>query len=290
VPIDHDEEGRRRMRVAVIAPGSMGAAVARRLRDRGADVAMTLEGRGHASATRAAGLALRDSEAALAGWADVVLSIVPPGEALALARRLAPVLAGRPGVVYADCNAVSPDSVRAVAGVLPGVGFVDIGIIGGPPQADDAGPRFYASGDGAAALRPLADRGIDLRPIGGGIGAASALKMSYAGITKGLTALGCAMALVATHAGAAAALHEELSASQPALLRFLERGVPGMFGKAYRWVAEMDEIGTFIGNGPGAAIYPAMARLYEAIAADRAAPAPDGPGAALQAFFRGPPA
>jgi 3-hydroxyisobutyrate dehydrogenase-like beta-hydroxyacid dehydrogenase len=277
-----------RMRIAVIAPGSMGAAVARRLRDRGADVAMTLEGRGQASAARAAGVTLRDSEAELAGWANVVLSIVPPGEALALARRLAPVLVGRLGVIYADCNAVSPDTVRMVAGSLPGVGFVDIGIIGGPPQADDAGPRFYASGDSAAALRPLADWGIDLRPISGGIGAASALKMSYAGITKGLTALGCAMALAATSAGAAKALHDELSASQPELLRFLERGVPGMFDKSYRWVAEMDEIGTFLGDGPGAAIYPAVARLYEVIAADRGAPAPDGPIAALRSFFREP--
>jgi len=67
----------------------MGAAVARRLNDRGADVVMTLEGRGPASAARAAGITLRDSEAELAGWADVVLSIVPPGEALALARRIA---------------------------------------------------------------------------------------------------------------------------------------------------------------------------------------------------------
>lgn len=276
------------MRVAVIAPGSMGAAVARRLRDRGADVAMTLEGRGQASAARAAGITLRDSEVALAGWSDVMLSIVPPGEALALARRLAPLLVGRSGVIYADCNAVSPDTVRAVAGSLPGVDFVDIGIIGGPPQADDAGPRFYASGDSAVALCPLVDWGIDLRPIDGGIGAASALKMSYAGITKGLTALGCAMALAAARSGAAKALHDELSASQPALLRFFERGVPGMFDKAYRWVAEMDEIGTFLGNGPGAAIYPTVARLYEAIAADRVTPAPDGPVAALQLFFREP--
>ncbi len=275
------------MRVAVIAPGSMGAGVAQRLRVRGADVAMTLEGRGQASASRAAGVSLCESEAELAGWADVVLSIVPPGEALTLARRLAPVLMGRSGVIYADCNAVSPSTVRAVAGSLAGVRFVDIGIIGGPPRGEDAGPRFYASGDAAAALRPLAEWGIDLRPIDGGIGAASALKMSYAGITKGLTALGCAMALAASRSGAAHALRDELSASQPALLGFFELGVPGMFDKAYRWVAEMEEIGTFLGDGPGAAIYPEVARLYEAIAADRAAPAHNGPVTALQSFFGG---
>jgi 3-hydroxyisobutyrate dehydrogenase-like beta-hydroxyacid dehydrogenase len=276
------------MRIAVIAPGSMGAAVARRLRARGATVAMTLEGRGPARAARAVGVTLLDSEAALAGWADVVLSIVPPGEALALAVRLASVLVGRSGVIYADCNAVSPDTVRAVAGALPGIGFVDIGIIGGPPRGEDAGPRLYASGDAAVGLRPLADRGIDLRVIEGGIGAASALKMSYAGITKGLTALGSAMALAATSFGAAKVLHDELSASQPELLEFLERGVPGMFDKAYRWVAEMEEVAAFVGDGPGGAIYTGVARLYETIAADRADPDPAGPVAALHAFFREP--
>ena len=69
------------MRIAVIAPGMMGAGVAQRLRQRGADVAVTLAGRSPASAKRAAGLAVKDSETALAQWADVVLSILPPGDA-----------------------------------------------------------------------------------------------------------------------------------------------------------------------------------------------------------------
>jgi L-threonate 2-dehydrogenase len=63
--------------------------------------------------------------------------------------------------------------------------------------------------------------GLDIRIVGGGMGAASALKMSYAGITKGLTALGAAMMLGATRAGVAEALHAELAASQPALLPWL---------------------------------------------------------------------
>ena len=273
------------MRIGVIAPGNMGAAVAQRLHARGADVAVTLEGRSAASARRAAGLVVKESEVALAEWADVVLSILPPGEALGLARRLAPVLKGRAGKKFADCNAVSPATVREIAAALPGVGFVDIGIIGGPPRGDDAGPRLYASGDGAVALEKLRDWGIDLRPIAGGIGAASALKMSYAGITKGMIALGSAMALGAAEAGAADALRAELASSQPEVLRSLQRGVPGMFDKAYRWVAEMEEISDFLGAIPAAPIYQGAARLYEAIAKDQAAPAPDGPVARLAAFY-----
>jgi 3-hydroxyisobutyrate dehydrogenase-like beta-hydroxyacid dehydrogenase len=272
------------MRIGVIAPGNMGAAVARRLHERGAQVATTLEGRSGASAKRAAGLPSQPTEAALAGWADVVLSIVPPGEALGLARRLAPALHGHEAI-FTDCNAVSPVTVREIAGALPGVRFVDIGIIGGPPDADGPGPRLYASGEAARTLMPLRDWGIDLRPIEGGIGAASALKMSYAGITKGLIALGSAMALGATAAGVADALRAELAASQPEVLRSLERGVPGMFDKAYRWVAEMEEISEFLRDIPAAPIYQAAARLYEMIAADQARPAPDGPIARLAAFY-----
>jgi L-threonate 2-dehydrogenase len=271
------------MRIAVIAPGSMGAGVAQRLRQRGADVAMTLAGRGAASAGRAAGMALHGSEQALAAWADVVLSIVPPGEALGLARRVGPAM--RAGAIFADCNAVSPVTVKAIAAAVPGVRFVDIGIIGGPPKGDDAGPRLYASGEAATDLAKLSDWGIDLRPIDGGVGAASALKMSYAGITKGLTALGSAMAIGATHAGAAAALHAELAASQPLLLRYFERSVPDMFDKAYRWVAEMEEISGFLGDGPAAPVYAGMARLYEAIAADREAPGADGMVSQLASFY-----
>jgi 3-hydroxyisobutyrate dehydrogenase-like beta-hydroxyacid dehydrogenase len=274
------------MRIAVIAPGAMGAGIAQRLHKRGANVAVTLAGRGPASAARAAGLPQHDTEASLVAWADVVLSILPPGDALALADRLAPVLGGRNDVIYADCNAVSPDTVRAVAARLPGVRFADIGIIGLPPMDEDAGPRLYASGEAASALAPLGGWGVDLRPMDGGIDAASALKMSYAGITKGLTALGSAMALAAESSGAATALQAELAASQPQLLAALQRGVPGMFDKAYRWVAEMEEIAAFLGANPAAPMYHGAAGLYAAIAKDRANPRPDGEVATLAEFYR----
>ena len=104
----------------------------------------------------------------------------------------------------------------------------------------------------------------------GPVGAASALKMGYAGITKGLTAIGAAMILAATRAGAGEALHAELAASQPQLLARFARAMPDMYGKAYRWVAEMREIAAFVGDQPEHAIYEGMAGLFEHIAADEA--------------------
>ena len=149
--------------------------------------------------------------------ADIVLSIVPPSGALALAERLAPALArAARHLIYADCNAVSPQTVQRVGAVIAATGahFVDAGVIGGPPKLGERGPVFYTSGPDAAALAVLSRQGLRVKPLDGAIGAASALKMSYAGITKGLTALGSAMMLAATRSGAAGPLRAELADSQ----------------------------------------------------------------------------
>ena len=75
--------------VAIIAPGNMGAAVARRLTDNKLSVLTSLAGRSQASAQRAreAGMSAVD-ERALAE-ADFLLSIVPPGGLGVLASILA---------------------------------------------------------------------------------------------------------------------------------------------------------------------------------------------------------
>src|SRR5258707_891842 len=97
----------------------------------------------------------------------------------------------------------------------------------------------------------------------------SALKMSYAGITKGFTALGAAMMLAATRGGSAEALKAELAESRPDLLRYLSNQVPAMYSKAYRWVAELDEIASFVGNEHAEhEMLTAAARFYERIAED----------------------
>jgi hypothetical protein len=117
-------------------------------------------------------------------------------------------------------------------------------------------------------LRPY---DLDVRRLDGPIGAASTLKMSYAGITKGLTAIGSAMILGATAGNCAADLQRELADSQPALFAYLRRSIPAMYSKAYRWVAEMEEIAGFVGDD--GAIYEGFAALYERLAGEAAAAA-----------------
>jgi putative dehydrogenase len=272
--------------IVIIAQGGMGAACAKRLTDNGVRVLTSLKGRSEQSAKRAKAAGMADASDAEIAAADVILSIVPPGEALPLAERLAPALAAANSKpVFADCNAVSPDTARGVADVIATTGapFADAGIIGGPPRAGYSGPVFYYSGADAGALERLNDYGLVFRRVEGGIGAASALKMSYGGITKGLTAVGSAMLLAAERAGVAEALHAELAASQPNLLAYFQRSVPDMFGKAYRWVAEMDEIAHFTGGGPSREMYEAIADFYERLAADNHGERKDI--SALAAFF-----
>src|SRR5579862_1164132 len=276
--------------VAIVAQGKMGAGVGRRLVDHGVEVRTLLAGRSAASAerARAAGMQPAADARELLDGADFFLSILPPGEALALARQMEPALsalARKP--IYVDCNAVSPQTAAEIAAAIAPTGaeFVDGGIIGGPPR-EGYSPAIYAAGPAVGATRVLRDYGLDWRAIDGPVGAASGLKMSYAGITKGITALGSAMMLGAARFGCAEAFLAELSDSQPQIFKYLSASIPRMYDKAYRWVAEMEEIADFHGAyRPAADIYAAIARHYAALAAAEAE-TPPGPDNLVQTLDR----
>jgi L-threonate 2-dehydrogenase len=265
--------------VAVIAPGMMGAAVGKRLADNGLKVLTSLNGRSQETVARAnaAGMAAAADEEIAA--ADFILSILPPGDALSLAQRFVPALkASNSKPVYVDCNAINPATVERVAAALAATGspFVDAGIIGSPPKPAAAGeskvagsPRFYASGPAAPRFATLREYGLDVRVLDGALSAASALKMSYAGITKGTQAIGAAMMLAASRAGSADDLFKELAGSQKEMLGWFRRSLTQMPPKAYRWVAEMHEIAGFVGDDPSAhELYEGAAHFYEHIAED----------------------
>ena len=257
--------------VAVIAPGAMGAAVGKRLTENGVTVLTVLEGRSADSVKRARDASMTSIPLAQLAEADIVLSIVPPGEAIGLAKRVAFAFAvARKKPLYVDCNAVSPRTVQAIAEILAAADcpFVDAGIIGAPPKPGTPGPTFYLSGERANEAAQLAQFGIKCEVLEGPVGTASALKMSYGGITKGLTALGSVMILAAARNGVADALHRELAQSQPMLLAWFERQIPSMFSKAYRWVAEMEEVAGFVEDD--ALMFEGTARLYERLAAGEA--------------------
>jgi 3-hydroxyisobutyrate dehydrogenase-like beta-hydroxyacid dehydrogenase len=260
------------IRIAVIAPGAMGSAIAGRLTEHKATVLTSLDGRSAASIARARAAGMADAPIEEIASADIILSILPPIDAMPLAQRLGPAIAASPTKpLYVDCNAVSPRSKQALAAYLAEVGceMVDGSIIGLPPAPDRPDPRLYVSGPAATRALILNDWGLDVRRVDGPIGAAAALKMTYAGINKGMTALGAALFLAAERSGAAADLRREMAHSVPDTITRLTLAIPNMYPKAYRWIGEMREIAEFLGEDEAAAMmFEGAARLFERLAAD----------------------
>src|SRR5947199_4404298 len=102
-------------RIAVVAMGEMGAGVARRLVERGAEVFTSLAGRSGASAERARAAGVTETDDSALIETDMLLSIVPPAAAGATAERFLPLIAkagNKAGKkpVYIDCNAIAPQT------------------------------------------------------------------------------------------------------------------------------------------------------------------------------------
>ena len=250
----------------------MGAGLAGVLTRHGITVLTTLDGRSSASQARAREAGMKAVALRELTRADIFLSILPPGEALSFAERFAPWLSQavrRP--LYIDCNAVSPKTLNEIEKVVTTTGarFIDVGIIDPPPKGVVLDPRLYAAGADAGSILSLNQYGIDVRWLNGPSGTASSLKMAYAGITKGLTAVASTMILGATRNDVAEALARELAESEPQMFASLSKRIPEMMPKAYRWIAEMREISSFLADDTdGAGLYSAAAQVYEKIAID----------------------
>ncbi|PDV85847.1 6-phosphogluconate dehydrogenase [Rhizobium sp. H4] len=257
---------------AIIGAGAMGSAVARRLIDHGATVLTHLDGRSDQTIARAKSAGMVPVELRALADAELILSIVPPAEAIGVAEFVAEISSGMPAPPpFIDLNAIAPKTMQALAARFDGsrVEVLDGAIIGGPPVPNKSGPAIYISGDSVERSRPLEDYGLRVRRLDGPLGAASALKMCYAGINKGFIGLGAAMLLAASRSGAAESLKAELTESLPDVDRKLSKSIPDMYPKAYRWVAEMQEIADFLGkDDPAAEIFRGMAGVFLRLADD----------------------
>lgn len=258
--------------VAILAPGDMGHAVGAVLRHGGVRVITNLARRSTRTAqlAKSAGIEPVADDAALVREAQVLLSIVPPAEAPGIARRIAAVLRETGGrLVYVDCNAISPRTTCEVGEIVTAAGaaFVDGGIIGPPPKLGDKKTRLYVSGAEAAQIVTLARPGLDIRAVEGAPGAASALKMCYASMTKGVMALATQALVSAETLGVSAALRAEMAVSRADVLADIDRNLPRVPPKAYRWVAEMEEIAaTFADAGFTPQVFEGIARVYRTVA------------------------
>ncbi len=248
---------------AILHPGEMGAAIGANLLSRGHRVVWASAGRGAATKKRAENAGLEDLATLerVAQAADIVFSVCPPHAALELARAVA--ACGYQGV-YVDANAVSAETARKVGRVVEAAGasFVDAGIIG-PPPIPGASVRLYVCGSHSAEIAPLFE-GCIMQAIAldGPIGAASALKVCYAAWNKGATALLAGIRALAQREGVDAALLAEWKISLPDIPKRSEM-VTVSARKAWRWIAEMEEIAaSFEAVGLPAGFHLAAADIY----------------------------
>ena len=252
-----------RKTIAVLHPGEMGAALGAGLAARGHRVVWASAGRGPATRKRAHDCGLEDVEtlARAAQAADVVFSVCPPHAAAELARAVA--ACGFSGI-YVDANAVSPETTRALQRVVEagGASYVDGGIIG-PPPIPGASVRLYVCGGRAAEIVPLFEGCImQALALDGPVGAASALKVCYAAWNKGATALLAAIRALAQQEGVDAALLAEWKISLPDIPKRSE-AVSRNARKAWRWIAEMEEIAaSFEAAGLPSGFHLAAADVY----------------------------
>lgn len=232
--------------VGILSPGEMGAGVGAALRETGLTVLTCLAGRSPASHERARAAGIKDVPdlAALVDRCDLILSILVPARARGVAAAVGEAARSSGGkTVLADCNAIAPQTVQAMEVDLEGSGvtLVDGGIVGGPPR-NGQGPRVYASGAKAYVLGQLDGRGINVVDVGPEIGKASAVKMCYAAMTKGTTALRTALLVAARRLDVYDELIAEMEQSQAAALGAATQGMRRLPTVAYRWIGEMEEI------------------------------------------------
>ncbi|WP_018333784.1 NAD(P)-dependent oxidoreductase [Actinomycetospora chiangmaiensis] len=248
--------------VGIHAPGAMGTALARCVRAGGHEVLTTAVGRSPATGRRLADAGIPDAgslDAVVAG-ADVLVSVVPPGQARDAAAGIA-AACGRTGArpLVVEANAVAPDTVVAIAADLPDL--VDAAISGPPPTPEAEQPtRVFLSGARAEEVAGLAVPGVAWVVLGATPGAASATKMCTASVRKGFTGLLAQALLTADHHGVLDAVLADLR------LDFPTAGVrPAAVAatKAWRFVDEMTAIAdTQAGAGLTRALFDGFAEVY----------------------------
>ena len=252
--------------VALLSPGDMGHSVGQVLVENGLRVITCLQARSERTRGLAAeaGITSVPTYPDLVREADLLLSILVPAQARNAAANVARALSETGSeLVYVDCNAIAPQTVREIGSVIVEAGgtFVDASIVGGPPRGGSR-PRMYASGPDTRAFEALTDYGLHVVVIGEEIGLASALKMCYAALTKGSSALYIELLTAARALGVDEALAREFQNSQAAMLQRMQR-LPGVSMKSRRWVGEMEEIDkAFEGVGLAPSMFAGAAEVY----------------------------
>ena len=257
--------------IAILSPGDMGHAVGRALVGCGHAVITCLAGRSERTRglAEAGGFRVLPDLEAVAEEAHLVLAILPPAAAKETAEAVAAAMqrCGRTPP-YVECNAISPGSSRAIGEVIGAAGapYIDGGIIGTKPGGGYV-PRLYVSGANTAPVSVLDGKAFEVMAIGGEVGRASAIKMCYAGLTKGTWTLYAAILVAAEAMGLSAELRDEFLYSQGDAYARMQGVVPRLPADSGRWIGEMEEIAaTFADAGVTPGFHQGAAAMFRLLA------------------------
>ncbi|MDP2645412.1 MAG: DUF1932 domain-containing protein [Desulfobacterales bacterium] len=262
--------------IGILSIGEMGFHWARLLRRHDVDVVSRTRDRSAVTQKRAenAGVRVVDSAGQLVAECDLIVSLVVPSAAVAVAQTVAAAVAatGRKDLFFLDANAISPMTAAAVHDALHplGVTCVDGCIIGSASRlAQNA--VVYASGEQADAVRQLSAFGFSVKILGPQFGQASSFKILYAGLTKGLQSLLAELLTGARHVGLLDALMERYDQSFPGLVEKVGGSIAALPVHAARRSEEMAELAqTFAHFGLKSEMAPAAERVLKQIAALKA--------------------
>jgi 3-hydroxyisobutyrate dehydrogenase-like beta-hydroxyacid dehydrogenase len=261
-------------RIGFMTPGDMGQAVAMQIKQKGYTVCTALEKRSERSRKMAAEAGLIDvgSIAKMTAECDLVMSVMNPGAALEFATEAAAAIKSQSRKpVFIDCNAVAPDTMRAIDQVIRDAGArcLDGGIIGPAPRGG-AKVKLYVSGPGSADLKQLEGEFLRVHVLSERMCDASAVKMCYSAFNKGTQGLMLQTLMAAHRLGVHDIVEQQLLASRAEAYQGLLKALPQLPPKAYRWVPEMYEIArTFEGVGMTPRIFQGEADMFELVAATR---------------------
>jgi 3-hydroxyisobutyrate dehydrogenase-like beta-hydroxyacid dehydrogenase len=263
------------MTIGFLHPGEMGVSLAATALRGGHRALWASQGRGPDTRERAAQRGLTDagSVGALCARSDLVVSICPPHAAEDVAAGVAAT--GFRGL-YVDANAIAPARLVGIGRRLAAVGIdvVDGGVIGGP--AWTPGTRLVLSGPRAAAVASVFAAGpLATEVLGPDLGTASALKMAYASVTKGTTALLVAALAAAEGHGVREALLRQWDLDEAGSGDARAERARRVTRKAWRFAGEMAEISaTFEAAGVPGGFHAAAAELYRRLAGFKDAAGP----------------
>jgi len=260
-------------KIGIMSIGEMGFYWAKLLKSHGVEVLTYNKDRAEVSRKRAENAGVRSvaSMNALVKEAELIVSIVIPFAAKKVASKVAKAAAkaGRKDLLYLDANAISPMTADAIASVLTpaGVNFVDGCIIGGASKMGK-GTMVYVSGPDAARMQALEAFNIPVKILGAKTNQASAFKVVYAGLTKGLQGLFCELLMGAQKFGLMNEIRSQYEESFPGLLDKVSGSIIGLRIHAGRRAEEMDELKrTFNTQGLNSYMAPAVQKVLQAIAA-----------------------